>query len=94
MIQIQPILKCFPVRLYQKMDEFFLRNNMNINYLEEIRIRVAKPVFLKIAQKEYKIEVVITPEEITEILQHICENSIYAYQSQICSRIYYHARRT
>ena len=28
-------------------------------------------------------------EEILEILQRLCDNSIYSYQNQICGRIYY-----
>ena len=40
---------------------------------------------LKIGQEELKIDYVINTQEILEILQRICDNSIYTYQSQICN---------
>lgn len=89
MICIRNILRCFPIRVCQKIDNFFLSENININLLEEIRIRTNRPILLKIGQEERKIEHIITSDEILETLQHICDNSIYSYQSQICNRIHY-----
>ena len=94
MIQINNILKCFPIIIIKKIEDYFLSENVNVNLLEEIRIRVNRPIILKLGQVEIKIEHIITTEEILEILQHICDNSIYSYQTQICSRIYYNARWT
>lgn len=93
MICIQPILRCFPLKVGKKIEEYFLSENVNLNLLEEIRIRVNKPILLKIGQAEKMIEHIVTGEEILETLQHICDNSIYTYQSQICNRLYYYARR-
>lgn len=53
------------------------------DFLEEIRIRVSKPIILKFNSTEKIIKYYITNEEILTILQMICENSIYTYQKQI-----------
>ena len=52
--------------------------------IEEIRIRVSKPVIVKNGCEEKIIDYVINIETILQILQKICENSIYSYQNQIC----------
>lgn len=94
MICIHNILRCFPIKISKKIDDFFLSENINLNLLEEIRFRISRPILLKIGQEEKKIEHIVTSEEILETLQHICDNSIYSYQNQICNRLYYYARRT
>ena len=59
--------------------------SINENTLEEIRIRVDRPVILKYPDgKEDILDHVITQNEILNILQSLCNNSIYSYQSQIC----------
>ena len=89
MININNILKCFPNKMLRKIDEYFTVNNINLNDLEEIRIRVSRPIILKLGQVEIIIEYKTDQEEILEILGQICDNSIYSYQNQICNRIYY-----
>ena len=65
---------------------FGASNSNEINLLEEIRIRASKPIVLKYSNSEQILETVITTkEEILEILQYICNNSIYSYQNQICN---------
>ena len=55
------------------------------NSIEEIRIRVDRPVILKYPDgKEDMLEHIVTQSEIVNVLQSLCNNSIYAYQSQIC----------
>lgn len=85
MISIHHILRCFPIKVSKKIEDYFLSENINLNLLEEIRIRINRPILLKIGQTEKKIEYIISSEEILETLQHICDNSIYSYQSQICN---------
>ncbi len=59
--------------------------SINENSIEEIRIRVDRPVILKYPDgKEDILEHIITQSEIINILQSLCNNSIYSYQSQIC----------
>lgn len=45
-----------------------------------------KPIILKFTNQEQIIENLIPmQEEVLEILQSICNNSIYSYQNQICN---------
>ncbi len=85
MISIHNIMRCFPIKVSKRIEDYFLSENINLNLLEEIRIRTNRPILLKIGQTEKKIEYIISAEEILETLQHICDNSIYSYQSQICN---------
>ena len=55
-----------------------------IENIEEIRIRIHQPIILKNNQTEKIIHSKIEPQTILQILQKICDNSIYSYQSQIC----------
>ncbi len=65
---------------------FGTANSNEITLLEEIRVRASKPIVLKYSNSEQILETVITTkEEILEILQYICNNSIYSYQNQICN---------
>ena len=94
MININNILRCFPQNLSRNIDKILARSDVNVNLLEEIRIRVERPVILKIGQGEFILEHIVTLEEIIQILSNICENSIYTYQEQICNRLYYNTRWT
>lgn len=53
------------------------------NILEEIRIRVQKPIVLKFNNYEKIVRYFVSTEEILNTLQLVCENSIYTYQNQI-----------
>ena len=75
---VEQILLFFPEELRK-----IIRLN-EIEKVEEIRIRTGKPVILKNAIQEKIIDYKITPELILQILQKICDNSIYSYQNQIC----------
>ncbi len=74
------ILKYFPDRINK-----ILNQEINDKPLEEIRIRVDKPIILKFNGLEKIIKYNISREEILNILQLICENSIYSYQHQIAN---------
>lgn len=73
------ILNCFPQALSKIIVEH------NLNKIEEIRVRAGKPVILKLGVVEIILKYIITNNEIIGIVQNICNNSIYAYQNQICS---------
>ena len=64
-----------------------IKNDIETNYntIEEIRIRANKPIILKFTNQEKIINYKVTTNEILEIMQYICENSIYSYQEQICN---------
>ena len=73
------VLEYFPNQIREKI----LQCN-NLNDIEEIRIRTNRNILLKVGQEEKKIDYCINTNEVLEILQRICDNSIYTYQSQIC----------
>ena len=54
--------------------------------IEEIRIRLNRPIALKIGQEVMVIEHIINKEEIDEIFEQICENSIYSYKKENAKR--------
>ena len=85
------ILNFFPKHISEILTENIKEN---FKELEEIRIRVDKPIILKFADDEVVISYTPLGEEIIKILQIICDNSIYAYQNQICSRIHNSKRWT
>lgn len=74
------IYEYFPFKI-----EEILRDEIgdNIEMLQEIRIRVDKPIILEFDNAEKVVKYIITCEDIMNILQVICENSIYSYQNQI-----------
>ena len=52
--------------------------------LQEIRIRCNRPIILKLRSCEIVIEYNVLENEILSILEKLCNNSIYAYKTQIC----------
>lgn len=74
------VLKYFPEKLQKKIAEEVLDK---FDSLEEIRIRVNRPIILKFNDTEKVIKYSIATQEILSCLQLVCENSIYSYQNQI-----------
>lgn len=52
--------------------------------MKRFELECGKPLILEFSNSEIVIPHNITSEEILRILQIICDNSIYAYQNQIC----------
>lgn len=78
---VDEILKYFP----QEINSEIIKYNEFLDNLEEIRLRSNRNIILKIGQEEKITNYIINTEAILEILQRICENSIYTYQNQICN---------
>lgn len=81
---MQEILNFFPIKISKRITinsngqvEEYLKN------IEEIRIRNNRPVILKYNEKERILQENINSDDILEMLQKICNNSIYSYQNQI-----------
>ncbi len=74
------ILKYFPEKIEKKIAEEILDK---MDTLEEIRLRVQRPIILKFNDCDKIVKYTVTTEEILSCLQMICENSIYTYQNQI-----------
>lgn len=74
---INEVLEYFPKTIREKI------NDVNIDCIEEIRLRVQQNLSVKIGQELKEINYKITSEEIEEIFENICEKSIYSYTRQI-----------
>ena len=84
MKNIDEILRYFPNNLYKILFSLFQENNKLINEIQEIRIRSEKPIILKLREKDLILQYKIPQSEVLQILERLCENSIYAYKNQIC----------
>ena len=73
------ISKIFPKQISSLILKYDLKD------LEEIRIRANRQILLKFCDKEVITNYFVPQDEILQILQFICDNSIYSYQNQICS---------
>ena len=79
------ILRYFPINIYEKLRNVFDDNKIIRENVEEIRIRVQKPIILKLRYEDVVLNNHITEQrEILQIVEKLCENSIYAYKSQLC----------
>ena len=90
-MKIKNILGYFPNKIEQAL---LPEVNENFDKLEEIRLRVLRPIILKLREDERIIKYDVCQEEILNTLAHICEDSIYSYQNEIASRFCDSKRRT
>ena len=77
------ILNYFPHHISYELQCYI--NDNTYKELEEIRIRVNKPILLKFNYGEKMLSYHTSGQDILEIIQFLCENSIYSYQNQICN---------
>lgn len=75
------ILEYFPNHIRLELAKYINENNYKM--LEEIRIRVNRPILLKFMNQVERINYIIQTEDILNIVQYITENSMYSYQKQI-----------
>ena len=78
-MEINNILKILPRSISSLID------TDKINSLQEMRIRCNRQAILKYDNEERIMNFIPNEREITQILQMLCENSIYSYQAQICN---------
>ncbi len=84
-MNIYEIIRIFPNEIYEKIRNVFLENNSLEKEIQEIRIRVNRPILLKLRYRDIIINYLINGHDILNILERLCENSIYAYKNQICN---------
>lgn len=84
MKSIEEILKYFPLNIYNLLSEAFKQNISVMQNLQEVRIRSGRPIILKLRQIDILIQYNVSQTEILQILEKLCDNSIYAYKNQIC----------
>ncbi len=51
--------------------------------LQEIRIRINRPIILKLRDFDICINYIVTERDIMQTLEKLCQNSLYAYKKQI-----------
>ena len=81
---INEILRYFPNNIYQIFSNLFKENSKIIDEIQEMRMRTNRPILLKLREKDLILQYNISQSEILQILERLCENSIYAYKNQIC----------
>ena len=80
------LYRYFPESISGVIEKYFKENDPSLYItLEEIRLRANKPLILKFNKMEKVFKYIAKPEDISETLRIICENSIYSYQNQICN---------
>ena len=84
MKSMKEILRYFPSPIYGLIENTLTQNPRIPEELQEIRIRCNRPIFLKLRNVEVMIEYQVSQTEILQILERLCNNSIYAYKNQIC----------
>lgn len=84
MKEIEEILRYFPNQIYTLLKSTLSQDMKLQNDLQEIRIRVGRAILLKTRQADIIIDYIINTAEILQILEKLCESSIYAYKNQIC----------
>lgn len=83
MKNVRQVIQYFPTNIYNLLINT-LNNNFQIEEnLQEIRIRIGRPILLKIRNADIVIEYLVTQQEILQTLEKLCDNSIYAYKNQI-----------
>ena len=79
----EEILNYFPCNIYNLLKK---ENNQDVKkYIQEIRIRCNRPIILKIRNEDKIIDYKINQYELLQVLEKVCNNSIYAYKNQICN---------
>lgn len=84
MKDIEEILRYFPNPIYTLLKNTIMQDINLQKEIQEIRIRVGRSILLKTRQADIIIDYKINTNEILQILEKLCENSIYAYKNQIC----------
>jgi stage III sporulation protein AA len=80
----EEILKYFPNSIYQILYKLFTENYNLINEVREIRIKAERPIIIRLRNRDFILEYKVSQSEMLNIIERLCENSIYAYKNQIC----------
>lgn len=78
---MEAVLMYLSQNIRKEIETYLRQNNIEI---EEIRIRVNKKLVLKTSEGKKILEYIVMPQEVQQIFEKICENSIYSYKKQIC----------
>ena len=79
------IAKYFTDEIAEEINKYFEKDSDDKNKgIEEIRLRVDKPIQLKFNRFEKILNKQVSTEAILKTIQYACNNSIYSYQNQLC----------
>ena len=78
MLATKDLFEILPKSIRSKLEQVD-----NLQKLEEIRIKVNKPLFIHIGSKEEIWDYIATPEDLKYIMQRISNYSIYAFEDEI-----------
>ena len=78
MLDTKDLFEILPKSIRNKLEQVD-----NLQKLEEIRIKVNKPMFIHIGSKEEIWDYIATPEDLKYIMQRISNYSIYAFEDEI-----------
>lgn len=83
MEQIKEVLEYFPEEIKSMIFEACAMDKELVENLEEIRVRNGKNITLKENENSRIIKHRVTQNEMIDILEMLCENSIYSFTKQI-----------
>ena len=72
------ILRVLPVKIANEVKSFLLKDS-----IQEIRIKVNKPVIINLSRKEVILNSIVTLDDIKQILVRVSNYSLYAYEEEI-----------
>ena len=72
------ILRVLPVNIANEVKDFLLKDS-----IQEIRIKVNKPVIINLSSKEVILNSIVTLDDIKQILVRVSNYSLYAYEEEI-----------
>ena len=83
MRDVRQVIQYFPNNIYNILANALTNNPQIEENLQEIRVRVGRPILLKARETEAIVQYLVTQQEILQTLEKLCDNSIYAYKNQI-----------
>ena len=72
------ILRVLPINIANEVKSFLLKDS-----IQEIRIKVNKPVIINLSSKEVILNSIVTLDDIKQILVRVSNYSLYAYEEEI-----------
>lgn len=78
-MRCEEVFSIFPNMLREMLAEL----KIDTRYLQEIRIRVGRPVFVICRNREYVSGQTVTSGQVNEILAYLSNYSLYAYEDEI-----------
>lgn len=78
MVNLKSVLDILPNTI-----KSYISNIQDLNQLQEIRIKINKPILYQIGKRERIINYIATADDLKAILQRISNYSIYAFEEEI-----------